>query len=428
MTAPNLMLHVEPSEASALVYARLAAKTSKDPSNAQLLLVLTITNNEQSSINLTKVTISFVGPPNIGPSKIDVRSDASAPPGLTIQPGCKATWSLLDSWNENIILPIPAPSAITLGLFCESFVDPAEVTLPLAQYVSPVTGGGYAFPGKTEDLKRGEFWTGLSSGDYHRARAYDLKVYAYDGSSKSWKAFVPGADPPNESFHAWAKPIYAIADGVVKQSYGSMQDNTPGQLPSWPGPNEGNHVYIQHGVDLVLYAHFMKDTLDSAVQSPGASVLKGQLLGHVGNTGHSWEPHLHISLLRTSVLPPPEGPLRPLPFSNIYVLDINALSPVVWPPDDDAPWNAVLAQCLPSELSAIWPGNLLHGRKQIFNRFSMLAFVWMIIIGSLMIVPGGIYCIACGPALSQAVGAVSIVLGALGFASYTIANRVARRQ
>ncbi|MEP7000275.1 MAG: M23 family metallopeptidase, partial [bacterium] len=421
MSAPNLLIQVEPWDGSALLYAPLAAKTSQDPTNGQLLLILTITNNEPLPIRLMNVTVSFIGPPIVGPSVNEVTTDPGGSPvvkGLTIPAGQTGQWTLLEYWNDNILLPIPAPGAVTLSLFCETFSVPAEVSMPLAQYAGPAMGG-YAFPAKTADLVRGEYWTGFSSGDYHRARAYDLKVYAYNGPSDGWQAFAAGADlAKNESFLAWDKPIYAIADGVVKHFCDTMPNNTPGQLPSSPAFNEGNHLYIQHGVDLVLYAHFKTGTLHPAVQSVGASVVEGQLLGRVGNSGRSFDPHLHISVLRTATLPPPEGPLRPLPFGNVYVLDINAVSTSVWPPDNDAPWNAVSAQCLPSVLSAIWPGDLRLGRKSPVDRMStviyMLAWFWLVIVGGLMLTPRGPYCVVCGPALSRGAGAVSVVLGALG--------------
>ena len=45
----------------------------------------------------------------------------------------------------------------------------------------------------------------------------------------------------------------------------------------------------------------------------------------------------------------------------------------------------------------------------------VLAWAWLIIIGGLMIYPGGIECIACGSRLgTQILGVVSIALGVVG--------------
>lgn len=43
------------------------------------------------------------------------------------------------------------------------------------------------------------------------------------------------------------------------------------------------------------------------------------------------------------------------------------------------------------------------------------AWAWLIITGGLMITPGGIYCIVCGPLLNKVVAVISIALGVTGF-------------
>jgi hypothetical protein len=56
-----------------------------------------------------------------------------------------------------------------------------------------------------------------------------------------------------------------------------------------------------------------------------------------------------------------------------------------------------------------------------------LAWAWLIIVGGLLITPGGVFCIACGAALQEpgfigrpatlVIGIVAIVLGIAGFAT-----------
>jgi peptidoglycan hydrolase CwlO-like protein len=75
-------------------------------------------------------------------------------------------------------------------------------------------------------------------------------------------------------------PIYAAADGtVIKSEYSSSY---------------GNVVYISHFIGgqqwTTVYAHMSS----RAVQ--GGSVSKGQFLGNMGNTGHSFGQHLHFEL------------------------------------------------------------------------------------------------------------------------------------
>lgn len=317
MDAPDLTIKAEPAEASSVVYGALAAKTANDPSNGQLSLVLTITNNEPSPVHL-----NF---------------------------------------------------------------------------------------------------------------AYDLLVRAFNASSNSWPTSAPGADvTKNESYHIWGKRVYAMADGVVKQFMDGVAANTPPVAPSpAPKPVEGNHFYIQHGDDLALYAHFQAGTLNLALTSgpnsdgTGATVTKGQVLGLVGNSGNSSQPHLHIQVNRATT--PWGGPPRPLPFDDIYVLALSAV-PDTWPPDQDAPWNAVSAQALPNVTSAIWPGRLRPGKSTLLRWAEPLAWAWIIIVGGLMITPGGVSCHACGRGLTNMLGIVSMTLGVLGFVSRAIAGRAAARQ
>ena len=429
MAAPNLTVTVEPAEGSAVVYGLLAPRTSNDPPNGQLSLVLTIKNLEPSAVHLNQVTVSFTGPPSVAAAVIAA--------DVTIQSNQTQQWYFPTA--NNIILPVPAPGAITLDLACDGFSDSATLSKSLAQYVSPAQGGtGYAFPASSVDLKEGEFWSGRSAvhgeaGGGTQLFAYDLGVRAYDSSSDSWPTRPAGSDATkNDSYYVWGKPILAIADGVVKQIRDGMPANTPPSIPDpAPSPVEGNYFYIQHASDLALYAHLQAGTLNPALTSgpnpdgTGATVTKGQLLGLAGNSGRSSEPHLHIQVNRTTI--PWGGPPRPLSFDTIPMLDMSVTAPYTWPPNTDSPWSVVPGSAVPSVLSAIWRGQLGIGRN-IFGRWiAGLAWAWIIIIGGLMITPGGVDCIVCGPVLTRVLGVVSIALGILGVVSGALVSRTKPR-
>ncbi len=97
--------------------------------------------------------------------------------------------------------------------------------------------------------------------------------------------------------------IYACADGEVFDIR----------------PNNGNayglHVRIRHRADgreyRTIYAHLSK-TLVSEGQYVGA----GELIALAGNTGHSFGPHLHLTLKLTGAKTPgyPNGVIDPLPY------------------------------------------------------------------------------------------------------------------
>ena len=48
--------------------------------------------------------------------------------------------------------------------------------------------------------------------------------------------------------------------------------------------------------------------------------------------------------------------------------------------------------------------------------FRTLAWAWIIVIGGLMITPGGINCIVCGHLLTKFMGVISILIGISGLA------------
>lgn len=74
-------------------------------------------------------------------------------------------------------------------------------------------------------------------------------------------------------------PIYATGDGVVQDAYYS--------------DSFGNVVFIDHGFDFeTRYAHMVRFTV-----SKGEKIKRGQVIGHVGNTGRSAGEHLHYEVL-----------------------------------------------------------------------------------------------------------------------------------
>ena len=94
---------------------------------------------------------------------------------------------------------------------------------------------------------------------------------------------------------AWTgAPVKAADGGYVALATGG-----------WNG-GYGNHIIIDHGNGFVtLYAH-----LNSIFVKPGESVVAGQQIGSVGNTGNSTGPHLHFELRYQGV---PRDPLSYLP-------------------------------------------------------------------------------------------------------------------
>ncbi|MED3984716.1 peptidoglycan DD-metalloendopeptidase family protein [Peribacillus simplex] len=97
-------------------------------------------------------------------------------------------------------------------------------------------------------------------------------------------------------------PVVAAADGVVSRSYFSS--------------SYGNVVFVTHSIGgqqwTTVYAH-----LSSRQASEGAVVAKGQQIGIMGNTGHSYGQHLHFELHKGPWNYSKSNAVNPLNYINI---------------------------------------------------------------------------------------------------------------
>ncbi len=360
MGAPNLGIAVEPVENGRVVYMRLAPKTAGAKSAGLLCLRLMITNNGAASVHASAIGLSFTSPP-----AVPAISDAA---DLTIAPGATAEWNFVTA--EDAFLPFPAPQQITIAVTCDGFASPAQLSLPLAAYDAP--GGGYRFPTDPALLVPGEFWN-ASSGSHGEGAwgsqlfAYDFGVIAFDQTTNQWSGFLPGKNGDNNSdFRIWGKHIVAVADGIVREVVDGVPNNPhplkwtsqadlDAQLAaqqalwgSFTNGGAGNHFYIQHGDEIVLYAHMQKGSLNPMLVKD-SPVAAGTFLGLAGNAGNSTAPHLHVHAIKGTQ--PEVGPLRPLPFRDILAVDLSALTT----PYQNAPWSLLEDQGPSHTNSAIWP-------------------------------------------------------------------------
>jgi hypothetical protein len=121
-----------------------------------------------------------------------------------------------------------------------------------------------------------------------------VQYQTVDGKRTTWK----GPEDRNESYFCYDQPIYSVAAGKVVGTSDGMPENVPHS-----GKNAvaidfnnaaGNHVVVEIAPHrYVLYAHMRPGTVQVKT---GDMVGVGQLLGHVGNTGSSAEPHLHMHI------------------------------------------------------------------------------------------------------------------------------------
>jgi murein DD-endopeptidase len=102
----------------------------------------------------------------------------------------------------------------------------------------------------------------------------------------------------NRNYYAYGAEALAVADGVVTETLDGVAQNVPGvnsrAVPITVENIGGNHVVVDIGDGhYAFYAHLQPGSLKVKL---GDRVRRGQVLGLVGNTGNSTEPHLHFHI------------------------------------------------------------------------------------------------------------------------------------
>ena len=100
---------------------------------------------------------------------------------------------------------------------------------------------------------------------------------------------VPAALTDYSTFNV---AVRSPCTGTVEEQQDDLPDHRPGQM-DWQHP-AGNHVLIRCGTVQILLAHLRQRSL---VVSAHERIRAGQLVGRIGNSGGTREPHLHIGAM-----------------------------------------------------------------------------------------------------------------------------------
>jgi len=230
-------------------------------------------------------------------------------PGLTvteksiIAPGTEAIvylWVTVDR-------PEDVPATIRHRLKAKLGDYPEEVTVE----TGAVTVG--AGPVVITPPLKGDHWlaaNGPSNTSGHRralipidARAVISQRFAIDWvklgeDGKTYK----GDALDNKNYYAFGVDALAVADGVVTEVKDGIPLNVPGEnsraVPINLETIGGNHVILDIGNgNFAFYAHLQPGSVRVKL---GDKVHRGEVLGLVGNTGNSTEPHLHFHISNAS--------------------------------------------------------------------------------------------------------------------------------
>ncbi|MEE4380305.1 MAG: M23 family metallopeptidase [Candidatus Competibacteraceae bacterium] len=123
------------------------------------------------------------------------------------------------------------------------------------------------------------------------------------------------------SYHIYGKDLLAVADAKVVVAVDEFADQVPGAMPTGIDVNEadGNHIILDLGNGAyVLYAHLQPG---SVAVNGGETVQRGQVIGRVGNSGNTLEPHLHLHVMDAPSALVADG--LPYVFENYQITGIN---------------------------------------------------------------------------------------------------------
>lgn len=120
--------------------------------------------------------------------------------------------------------------------------------------------------------------------------AFDFVQLRDDGRS------FTGDQKNNRSYRCYGAEALAVSDAIVTAVKDGIPENVPGltsrAVPITLETIGGNHVILDLGSGrFAFYAHLQPGSIRVRV---GDKVRRGQVLGLVGNSGNSTEPHLHF--------------------------------------------------------------------------------------------------------------------------------------
>jgi hypothetical protein len=197
----------------------------------------------------------------------------------------------------------PAPKAVQHRLTIETGTGDSVRTQQLDGAVVTVTAEAVAIG---PPLRGGPWLTGNGPADAsgHRrslipisgtaaiAQRFAIDFVKVADDDKTFK----GDQLKNESYYAEGLDALAVANGTVVEVKDSIPENVPGinsrAVPITLETVGGNHVIIDIGGGYyAFYAHLKPGSLKVKL---GDKVTRGQVIGLVGNSGNSTEPHLHF--------------------------------------------------------------------------------------------------------------------------------------
>jgi hypothetical protein len=194
-----------------------------------------------------------------------------------------------------------------------------SVLTELPQIVPPLRGRNWVAGSAPSNSSPHRRTIIIYDGKPYIAQRYAIDWVQFGDDNKTYR----GNPKDNRSYHCFGLEAYAVADATVVEVKDGIPENVPNENPAVPINFEtvaGNHVNLDLGGGVyAMYAHLQPGSIRVKV---GDHVTPGQVVGLIGNTGNSSEPHLHFQLMNHNSPLASEG--VPYTFATFYVAGMMA--------------------------------------------------------------------------------------------------------
>lgn len=204
-------------------------------------------------------------------------------------PAGRGVWGTLGAF---VLFLATAAAWTTAGLAVDGRRLPATDVLDLA---SPLAPGTYLVASGGSRLVVNPHLATLGADTRYiawRGQSYGVDLVQVDGFGRRARA---SASPNLADYRIYGQHVIAPCDGAVVGAVDGRPDMVVGLRDSDRTQLAGNHVNLKCGEFEVLLGHLQPGSVRVAV---GERVDTGDLIGFVGNSGNTDEPHLHISAQR----------------------------------------------------------------------------------------------------------------------------------
>src|SRR3954468_66830 len=130
-------------------------------------------------------------------------------------------------------------------------------------------------------------------GGMFTAQRFAIDWERLDANGRLWV----GDDSVLTNWEGYGAKVLAVADGTVVRAIDGLPNQVPGALPRGLDPlqADGNAVFLRlRDGRIVFYAHMIPG---SVTVKAGDRVVRGEILGRLGNSGNSSAPHLHLHVI-----------------------------------------------------------------------------------------------------------------------------------